>query len=201
MRTLFLNKTYSKNEISGLIESVLYVYGKPVDKFRLCDWFSVSEQELDDIIAELNSTYENRHSGLRIILVANGYQMATNPLFKEEMRELFGSKDENRLSDTIMEILAIVAYKQPITKEEIDKIRGVNSSRSLNSLLGLKLIDIVGSDDLLEEPLYGTTKRFLEVFRLKSLRDLPSPENLDFSVLETSESSENQEDPLFEVEK
>ncbi|MGL5720974.1 MAG: SMC-Scp complex subunit ScpB [Brevinema sp.] len=201
MRTLFLNKTYSKNEITGLIESVLYVYGRPVDKSRLCDWFSVSEGEVDAIISELNSSYEGRHSGLRIILVANGYQMATNPLFKEEMRELFGSKDENRLSDTIMEILAIVAYKQPITKEEIDKIRGVNSSRSLNSLLGLKLVDIVGSDELLEEPQYGTTKRFLEVFRLKSLRDLPSPENLDFSVLDATEVSENQGDPLFEIEK
>lgn len=202
MRTLFLNKTYSRTQIKGLMEAVLYVHGKPVSKDRLCDWFSISEDELEQAVGELNQSYEERSSGLVLIPVAGGYQLATNPVFKEEMRELFGSKDEGRLSETSMEILAIIAYKQPVTKEEIDKIRGVNSSRSLNVLLGMRLIDIVGNDDLLDEPLYGTTRQFLEIFRLKSLRDLPSPENLDFAALAASQQTEQAEDEeLFDEGK
>ncbi|MGL4394056.1 MAG: SMC-Scp complex subunit ScpB [Brevinema sp.] len=201
MNSLFINKTYSQEQLNGLLESILFIYGKPVDIDKICSWFDCSKEQVDEMIESLNKRYEENSSGFTILAVANGYQLMTNPLFKEELREIFGAKEENKLSQTSMEILAIIAYKQPISKEEIDKIRGVNSSRSLNTLLGHKLIDIIGSDDILGDILYGTTKRFLEIFRLKSLSDLPSPESLQLSELadmyEAEEVIEDEEE-LFE---
>jgi len=181
MDSLFINKTYSQDQIKGLLESILFVSGKPIESRKICQWFSITSEELEKLIKELNNNYNSKFSGFIILSIADGYQLMTNPIYKDEMRELFGSKDENKLSQTAMEILAIIAYKQPVSKEEIDKIRGVNSSRSLNTLISHRLIDIIGSDKLLGDILYGTSKRFLEVFRLKSLSDLPSPENLQLS--------------------
>ncbi len=183
INSLFINKTYSREQLKGLLESVLFVTGKPVEIDKLCTWFDMDASDLELMVAELNQSYEEKNSGFTILYIANGYQMMTNPMYKEELREIFGSKEENKLSQTSMEILAIIAYKQPISKEDVDSIRGVNSTRSLNTLLGHKLIDIVGTDKLLDNILYGTSKRFLEVFRLKSLNDLPSPESLELSEL------------------
>lgn len=203
MNSLFINKTYSQEQLKGLLESILFVTGKPVETEKLCVWFDFSKEKIEELVEELNHLYNKRSSGLIIIAIANGYQLVTNPLYKEELREIFGSKEENKLSQTAMEILAIVAYKQPVSKEEIDKIRGVNSSRSLNTLLGLKLIDIIGTDKLLDNILYGTNKRFLEIFRLKSLQDLPSPESLELSELaemlnDNEESINDDDDELFD---
>ncbi len=183
MESLFINKTYSRENLKGLLESILFVRGKPVEIEKLCFYFGTSKDILEQYVQELNQSYEERNSGFVILSVANGYQLMTNPIYKDELREIFGSKEENKLSQTSMEILAIIAYKQPISKEDIDKIRGVNSTRSLNTLVGHKLIDIVGTDKILDNILYGTSKRFLEIFRLKSLNDLPSPESLELSEL------------------
>ncbi|MGL4388893.1 MAG: SMC-Scp complex subunit ScpB [Brevinema sp.] len=199
MNSLFINKTYSQEQLQGLLESVLFISGKPIDTEKLCSWFDMSRDQIEDLVTILNKRYEENFNGFTILAIANGYQLMTNSLFKEELREIFGAKEENKLSQTSMEILAIIAYKQPISKEEIDKIRGVNSSRSLNTLLGLKLIDIIGSDEILGDILYGTTKRFLEIFRLKSLNDLPSPESLQLSELSNILDDESiEEDELFE---
>lgn len=187
---LFLNKTYSRDQIKGLLEAILFVYGKPVDINKLVLWLNITIQELEALIHEMNIDFVERNSGFTIIAVADGYQLMTNPVFKDEMRELFGSKEENKLSQTSMEILAIIAYRQPISKEQIDKIRGVNSSRTLNTLLGHKLIDIVENDKILGEPMYGTTKRFLEIFRLQNLNELPAPENIDFELLSVSSDND-----------
>ena len=201
MNSLFINKTYSQEQLKGLLESILFVTGKPIEIEKLCAWFDASKERIDILIEELNAQYQQISSGFVIIPVANGYQLVTNPLYKEELRDIFGSKEENKLSQTAMEILAIIAYKQPVSKEEIDKIRGVNSSRSLNTLLGLKLIDIVGTDKLLDDILYGTNKKFLEIFKLKSLQDLPSPESLELSELSeiiNMEESYEDEEELFD---
>ena len=203
MISLFINKTYSREQLIGLLESILFVTLIPIEIEKLCIWLDCSKDSLDLLITELNNMYLDKNSGFTIISVANGYQLMTNPLYKDELREIFGSKEENKLSQTSMEILAIIAYKQPVAKEDIDKIRGVNSSRSLNTLLGHKLIDIVGTDSLLDNILYGTSKKFLEIFRLKNLSDLPSPESLELSELSDimnsvdNEFDENPEE-LFE---
>ena len=119
-----------------------------------------------------------------MIPVAGGYQLVTNPRFKDEMEELFGSKNDNQLSKSALETLAVIAYKQPITKEDVDKIRGVSSTRSINMLLSYKLVTISGSsDDVLKSPVYSTTSRFLEMFKLKGTEDLPSLDTLNFDEI------------------
>ncbi len=127
INSLFINKTYSKEQLKGLLESVLFVTGKPVETEKLCAWFDVDATGLETMVSELNQSYTEKNSGFTILYIANGYQLMTNAMYKEELREIFGSKEENKLSQTSMEILAIIAYKQPISKEDIDGIRGVNS--------------------------------------------------------------------------
>jgi len=187
--SLFLNKTYSRNELKGLLEAILFVKGKSVPTEMLENIFEAKKTEIESLINELNEEYNNRKSGLCIIPVAGGYQLVSNPGYKDELAELFGKRNEAVLPKSCLETLAIIAYKQPISKEEIDKIRGVSSTRSLNSLLALKLINIVGStEDVVKSPLYSTTERFLEFFRITSLEDLPSIESVEFNKLLESES-------------
>ncbi len=186
--SLFLNKTYSRNELKGLLEAILFVKGKSIPVETLENIFEAKRSELESLIDELNEEYNNRKSGFYIIPVAGGYQIVSNPLYKDELAELFGKRNEASLPKSCLETLAIIAYKQPISKEEIDKIRGVSSTRSLNNLLALKLITIVGStDDVVKSPLYSTTERFLEFFRITSLEDLPSLESVEFNKLLNSE--------------
>lgn len=180
--SLFINKTYSRNEVRGLLESILFVSGKPVSLDELKTIFETSREDVQVLIEEINQDYNSRKSGFSIVPVAGGYQLLTNPNFKDELTELFGKRNESKLPKTALETLAIIAYKQPISKEEVDKVRGVSSTRSINMLLTLKLISITGSaDDIVKSPLYSTTTRFLELFRIQSLEDLPSMSSIEMS--------------------
>jgi segregation and condensation protein B len=192
--SLFLNKTYSRSELKGLMEAILFVNGKSVLLSELCDIFEMSKNEIISLIDEINADYNDRKAGMNIISVAGGFQMVSNPHFKDEMEELFGRRNQNQLSRSALETLAIVAYKQPISKEDVDKIRGVSSTRSINMLLGYKLITISGStDDVLKSPVYSTTKRFLELFRLENLDDLPSLETINLNEFSMDDEDEDNE--------
>jgi len=202
-RTLFLNKTYSRQELYGLVEAILFVNGKAYDRNELARALDCGLEDLDRLIEEMNANFREAKRGVVIIPVANGYQLVTNPLYAQEMNELFGKRNENKLPQAALETLAIIAYKQPVSKEEIDRIRGVSSSRSLNILLSLKLITIAGSsDDVLVSPLYITTERFLEFFRINSLEDLPSLSQLDWqeveNLVESDEAVEEEETEVSE---
>ena len=194
--SLFINKTYTRNELKGLFEAVLFIGGKSVPLEELQKIFESTKESIMSIIDELNEDYNKRKSGYCIIPVAGGYQLVSNPYYREELEELFGRRNENVLPKSCLETLAIIAYKQPISKEEVDNIRGVSSTRSINTLLALKLIFISGSsDNIVRSPVYSTSERFLEFFRIKSLDDLPTPDSTEFSkIMENSEV-------LFEEEK
>lgn len=197
--SLFINKTYSRNELKGLLESVLFVNGKPVLIDELERVFETSKKDIAGLIEEINDDYNTRKSGFTILSVAGGYQLFTNPYFKDELMELFGRRNENRLPKSALETLAIIAYKQPVTKEDIDKIRGVSGSRSINTLLALKLITISGSSDgLIKSPLYITTNRFLEFFRIKNIEDLPPLSSLDSNKF--YDDFEDVEEQVYEEE-
>jgi len=199
--SLFINKTYSRNELKGLFESVLFVSGKPVFIDELTDIFDISKNEIKQLADELNKDYSERNSGLNVIQVAGGFQMVSNPSFKDELTELFGRRNDNRLTRSVLETLAVISYKQPISKEDVDKVRGVSSTRSVNTLLGYKLINISGyTEGVVQSPVYSTTKRFLELFKLKDLSDLPVLDNLAFdepgspdTVEDIPEDEENEE--------
>ncbi|MCX7820190.1 MAG: SMC-Scp complex subunit ScpB [Brevinematales bacterium] len=199
--SLFINKTYSRNEIKGLIEGILFVRGKPVTYKELIQILEINKDDINKLIEEMNNEYKENKHGFFIINVADGLQLVSNPHYKDELEELFGKKNEFQIPKSALETLAIIAYKQPVTKEEIDGIRGVSSTRSINHLLSLKLITISGTHKELNLPVYSTTERFLEVFRLKDLSDLPAINTIDFNALDDIEDEEEEvEEKADEVE-
>lgn len=192
--SLFFNKTYSDEELSGLLESILFVHGKPVNHSELSETLELSKKKLDEMIAGMNERYTQRKSGLHIVQVAGGYQLVTHPQFREELSELFGTRNENQLSKSMLETLAIIAYKQPVSKEEVDNIRGVSSSRTMNSLLAYKLITVSGSTDgIVKSPVFSVTNRFLEMFHINSVDDLPSMDSIDWDE-KFEDENDSQED-------
>lgn len=193
--SLFINKTYSRAEIKGLVEGILFVNGKAVKTEDLEKTLDFSKKDVVALIEEMNQDYTSRNSGFCIVPVGGGFQLFTHPNFKDELTELFGKRNENKIPKSSLETLAIIAYKQPVTKEDVDKIRGVSSTRSLNTLLALKLVNISGTSDTIDKsPLYSTTGRFLEFFRIKSMDDLPSLTSLEASDLADIADDEGDEE-------
>lgn len=139
-------------------------------------------EDLNSIILQINDELEKNNRPYQIIRIANGWQFATRKEFGRIVRHYYKSKQVRRLSNAALEILAIIAYRQPITKPEIEMIRGVNSNETVNSLLEKNLIKISGRKSVIGRPLeYSTTDDFLKLFGLNSLDELP--EIADFEEL------------------
>jgi len=153
---------------------------EPRNPFQSKNGEPINEEKIKSIIDELNQEYEERGSAFRIIEIAEGYQFATLPEFAKWVGKLFKERSKKKLSQPALETLAIIAYKQPISKSEIEAIRGVNVDYIVKTLLEKKLITIVGRAETIGRPLlYGTTKEFLKYFGLKSLSDLPKPSEIE----------------------
>jgi segregation and condensation protein B len=126
-------------------------------------------------MGELIQEYKVRNTGLLIVEIANGYQMVTNPEYAEWVKKFRSSHMSSRLSIPALETLAIIAYRQPIIRAEIEQIRGVNSDSAIRTLLEKRLIKILGRKEVPGRPfLYGTTREFLQYFGLKDLTELPT---------------------------
>lgn len=131
-------------------------------------------------VARLNDEYDGTDRAFRIHAFGGGYRMATVEVAAPFLRVLFSQLDERRLSRSLLETLAVVAYRQPVTKPEVDHVRGVGSDYALRSLLEKNLVGIAGRSDTVGRPLlYGTTDRFLDQFGLDSLDGLPRPREID----------------------
>jgi segregation and condensation protein B len=158
----------------GIVESVLFACAEPITLARLADVVAgPSKRELRAALAALADRAERDRRGIRLIEVAGGWQFRTAPEHAEWVRRLFQQRPW-RLTRATLETLAIIAYKQPVTRAEIEAIRGVDVDSVLASLLGRKLVKIVGRKDVIGRPLlYGTTRQFLEVFGLRDLTALP----------------------------
>ena len=140
----------------------------------------ISLEEIDGCIDQLNDKYEAQNLSFRILRIANGYLFATTGEYSKYVGYLSSEKSKRRLSQAALETLSIVAYKQPITKPEIESIRGVNSDYILNSLLEKSLITISGRAETVGRPLlYSTTTEFLKYFGLNKLGDLPKPREIE----------------------
>jgi segregation and condensation protein B len=166
----------NKKFIRDIIETLIFITDKPLSVSKiveLIDIPEVNEELVKELIKELQTEYLSR-SAIEIREVAEGYQMATKPEFSEYVRRLYRERTLLRLSPAAIETLAIIAYKQPITKAEIEEIRGVDSTTVLETLLERRLIKIVGRKEVVGRPLlYGTTQEFLKYFGITSLNDLP----------------------------
>ena len=168
------------DDIKNIIESLLFVADEPLTIDRLKKIISSAEsRELREVLEELEADYETRQGGFFLKQVAGGYQIRTRPEYMEWIKRLLQPKPL-RLSKASLETLAIIAYKQPVIRSDVEHIRGVDCGGILRVLLERKFVRVLGRKDIPGRPLiYATTKRFLEVFDLKNLRDLPTPKEIE----------------------
>lgn len=180
--------------VKNIIETLIFITDKPLTTQKIVELINdpeVTEQLVEELIVELQTFYM-QNSAIEIRKIAEGYQMATKPEFSEYVRRLYRDRTLLRLSPAAVETLSIIAYRQPITKSEIEEIRGVDCTAVLETLLERKLIKIVGRKEVVGRPLlYGTTQEFLKYFGLTSLSDLPPLEEfVEQAIEETSVPSE-----------
>ena len=182
--SLFQDETESPQEsLKTIFEAILFVSKRPVtikELKKLCpEGVKLKESEIAAIIEELKIEYIQSNRSFRIIEIAEGYQMRTSPDFASYISKFFQLDKTESLSQPALETLAIIAYRQPITKATIEGVRGVDSTGIIKSLYDKGLVKIAGRIEIPGRPfIYGTTEKFLEHFGLKSIDDLPHREEL-----------------------
>ena len=163
------------NRNKAILEALLFASGEPIAISTISKATSLNEQDIREIMRQLTADYRNRNAGIVIAEIADGYEMVTDPELAAWIRRMKNIHVANKLSQPSIETLSIIAYKQPITKLEIDQLRGVNSDAAVKSLLDKRLIKIIGKKEAPGRPfLYGTTNEFLQYFGLKNLTELPA---------------------------
>ncbi len=164
----------------SILEMLLFLSGEPLTVKDMKGVTGFSDTEITDLMDELISEYNERQGGMLIGRIAGGYQMHTNRAYSEFATKFRGSAKPQKLSMAALETLAIIAYRQPLTKVEVEEIRGVNADGVVKTLLDRRLIKIVGRKEAPGKPLlYGTTREFLEYFGLKDLTELPTLKDLE----------------------
>jgi len=168
-------------DVKKIIETLLFVADQPVSE-NMCRYVLgelAAGHNIDQLIKEIGTDYEQRNSPLELRFIAGGWQFSTKKEFNSWVKKLYRDKTTLKLSNSALETLSVIAYKQPITRSEIEEIRGVEVSGVLETLLERKLARIVGRKETIGRPLlYGTTQEFLRHFGLTHLSELPSLEDL-----------------------
>lgn len=160
--------------LPGIVESLLFVTDEPLSVERIAEVIEEPPAKVKNVLAALAEEYEKADRGFQLKEVAGGYRLYSHPAYASYIEKMIRMWDTRRLSQASLEALAIVAYKQPVTKLTVNAIRGVNSEGVISSLVEKHLVRPVGRERSPGNPiLYGTTKTFLERFGLRSLRDLP----------------------------
>jgi segregation and condensation protein B len=176
-------------EAKSIIEAILFISGEPVSLDTIRKLIEVDKYNTDRLVRELISDYSVRHTGILIIEVSDGFQMVSNPACAPWIKKLLNTSVPKKLTQSSLETIAIVAYKQPIIKAEIEAIRGVNSDGVVKTLLERRMIKILGRKEVPGRPLmYGTTIEFLQYFGLKDLSELPTLK--EFSEVDIPEPPE-----------
>ncbi len=189
--------------IRSVIEAVLFSTDSPLPAARIGKIAGgLSAGDVKGHIAALNEHYDEHGASFRIEEIAKGYQMLTLPEYNEWLSKLFKARGEFKVTGAAMEALAVVAYRQPVMRAEIEEIRGVGCGEVLQRLREMNLVKIAGRADVIGRPLlYGTTKKFLEVFGLASLDELPAIEALkERGTKGSAEGTEGQRDEGIEGE-
>ena len=180
--------------LESVIESVLFVAGEPVLISDLCFKFNVKPKEIEKAVQKLQEKYDE-NSGIKLLQFNNKLQFASNPKNVDFVSLVLNPIRQRNLTKATLETIAIVAYKQPITRMEIEEIRGVNSDYAINILLEHKLVEIVGRKDAVGKPaLFGTTDEFLKRFDISSINDLPDYNEL---LEKVQKIRENYSESLF----
>ena len=170
------------NDIKEIIKALLFAWGDPLDIKSISDICEVDIEEIERAIEELRSEMDSSKDGLKIIRMNSSYQLISRDIYFDYVKKLLSEKPKNNLSNASIETLSIIAYKQPVTKMQIEKIRSVKSDGPVNTLLDRGLIEEVGRLDTPGKPiLYGTSDIFLRSFGIEDLSELPDI-NMDINI-------------------
>ncbi len=164
-------------EWKGIIEAILFTMGESVPLEKLAAVLEIDKEKAKAIITQMMSDYEKENHGIQIIELDGAYQMCTKKQMYEYLIKIARQPKKQVLTDVLLETLSIIAYKQPVTRMEIEKIRGVSSGHAVNKLVEYNLVCEIGRLDVPGRPLlFGTTEEFLRSFGVNSIEELPQPE-------------------------
>lgn len=169
-------------EIAAAVEAILFTMGNSVEKSKICAAYEIENKELKEAVKYLKEKYEKEDSGIRIIELDKSLQLGTKTEMYDYLIKVAKQPKKYNMTDVLMETLSIVAYKQPVTRIEIEKIRGVSCDHAINKLLEYGLVMELGRLDAPGRPLlFGTTEEFLRSFGVTSIDELPivSPERVE----------------------
>ena len=185
-------------KLTNIIEAILFASGDAVPTDLLREKLSITKVQLDNAVKQLEKKYTG-DCGIRLLNFNHKLQLATNPDYKDEIAVVLMPIREKEFTRTILECAAIIAYKQPITRSELENVRGVNSDYAITTLLSLDMITVCGRKDTPGRPaLYETTDNFLKRFKLKSLSELPDYDELMKKISELNATSEVNSSYLYE---
>lgn len=190
-----IDTTYNLKEV---LKAILFVAGDGIEKDLLAEKLELSLKELNEVVEQIKEEFSGEN-GIHLIEFKNKIQFSSNPNFADYISDVLSPVREKMLTRAALETLAIVAYKQPITKLEIEDVRRVNSDYAVQALMDQDMIEIVGRKEAVGRPLlFGTTENFLKRFNIKQLEDLPDYESLieRIKVIRTEED-EQQRETLF----
>jgi len=170
---------------ASLVEAILYLEGEPIDEDAISRISGLSMDDVAAALVNLSERYSAEGCGLELSRVSGRIMLAAKREYWEILKERYGKKSEGKISRAAMETLAIVAYSQPVTRAEIEKIRGVNADNMIRLLMEKTLVREAGKKDIPGKPVtYGTTKEFLKLFSLNSIADLPKLNEIDLEKFE-----------------
>lgn len=193
------------DNLDSVIESILFVAGDPIAISDLCVKLNVEKKEINKAVEKLKTRFDGS-SGIKLMIFNNKLQLSSNPDYVDYIAAVLNPIRQRNLTKATLETAAIIAYKQPITRTEIEETRGVNSDYALNILLEHKLVAIVGRKDAVGRPaLFGTTDEFLKRFGIESINELPDYEELMSNIQRIrenySESLFNRFEPVLPQEE
>lgn len=168
-------------EIKPIIEALIFATEEPIPLRKLTEIVEgMDSAQIQEAIQQLKNDYDSQGRSFQIEEIAGGYQLFTRPEYYEWIAKLRKKAGDTKLSQAALETLAIIAYKQPVLRADIESIRGVQTGQIIRLLMEKDLVKVVGRDEALGHPLlYGTTKKFLEYFGLKDIKELPKVEELE----------------------
>ena len=182
----------ANSDNKSLIEAIIFASDFPVTAKKICEVVDdVEEEEAEELIRELQTEYETAQRGFKLMEIAGGFEFVTRSEYAIWVKKLFADKRRTRLSRAGLETVAIVAYRQPVTRSDIERIRGVESGGPLRTLLERNLIKISGREKSPGRPLiYRTTDEFLRYFGINDLSDLPHIEEIEDIIQKDEEKTE-----------
>lgn len=188
----------SKKTIKSAFESMMFTWGEPLEAKHAADVFNISKQDAYEYFKELQAEYEQEGRGIVIREVNGAFQFVTREENADYIERLCTPVKAKRLSQSALEVLAIVAYKQPVTKGEIEAIRGIKCDRVMEGLMAKNLVESKGRSEAIGRPiLYGTTDTFLKNFGFTSIKDLPEIDDIE-SAINVDVDAEEEKDHVAE---